>query len=119
MLNQHSLHLGIVNFWPLFHGLVDDDDVIENLLDLLMDSDTMLSPYGVRSLSARDQFYLSDKDASYRGNLFVHLHYMLLRGLKIYYTEGSPSMVNRPHLAIKTDKVYALVKERIVSTVYN
>ena len=54
MLNQHSLHLGIVNFWPLFHGLVDDDDVIENLLDLLMDTETILSPYGVRSLSARD-----------------------------------------------------------------
>ena len=43
---------------------------------------------------------------------------MLLRGLKAYYMVGSPSMVNRPHLAIKANNVYDLVKERIVSTVF-
>lgn len=57
IVNQHSVHLGIVNFWPLFYGLVDDPSVLENLFSLLQDSRRMLSPHGVRSLSALDQFY--------------------------------------------------------------
>ena len=52
--NQHSLHLGIVSFWPLFYGLVDDDEVLSNMLTLLEDESRMMSPYGVRSLSAKD-----------------------------------------------------------------
>ena len=92
MANQHSIHLGIVNYWPVFYGLVSDEEVLGNLLDLLEDPERMMSAHGVRSLSARDQFYMLDS-ATYRGNLFVHFHYMLLRGLKTYYMEGSLGMV--------------------------
>lgn len=56
--------------------------------------------------------------STYRGNLFVHLHYMLLRGLKTYYMTGSVSMVDKPELAIRADKIYHMIKERIVKTVY-
>ena len=68
------MHLGIVSFWPLFYGLVDDEAVLGKLFDLLEDESRMLSPFGVRSLSAKDQFYMLDSQ-TYRGNLFVHLHY--------------------------------------------
>ena len=37
MVNQHSVHLGIVNYFPLFYGIVDDARVLENLFDLLED----------------------------------------------------------------------------------
>ena len=77
----------------------------------------MLSVHGLRSLSARDQFYMLDT-STYRGNLFVHLHYMLLRGLKTYYMTGSVSMVDKPELAIRADKLHKIIKERIVKTVY-
>ena len=53
-INQHSVHLGIVNFFPLFYGLVDDTTVVEKLFDLLEDETRMMSAHGVRSLSARD-----------------------------------------------------------------
>lgn len=56
-LNQHSVHLGIVNFFPLFYGLVDDEKVLMTMLDLLKDENRMMAAHGVRSLSARDQFY--------------------------------------------------------------
>ena len=76
----------------------------------------MMSEHGVRSLSARDQFYMLDS-STYRGNLFVHLHYMLLRGLKKYYMEGSVSMVGKPELAQRASDLYDTIKERIVRTV--
>ena len=117
MVNQHSLHLGIVTFWPLFYGIVDDASVLENLFDLLEDPKRMMSEYGIRSLSAKDQFYLLDSN-TYRGNLFVHLHYLLLRGLKLYYMPGSVSMTDKPELALRAEKIYNMVRERIVETVY-
>lgn len=86
LVNQHSVHVGIVTFWPIFYGFIEEDSVLENLLSLLEDPQGMLSQYGVRSLSARDQFYGPDQ-GTYRGNLFVHFHYMLLRGLKLYFSD--------------------------------
>ena len=106
-----------MTFWPLFYGLVDDEVALKNLFDLLEDSERMLSPHGIRSLSALDQFYMLDSNV-YRGNLFVHLHYLLLRGLKIYYSEGSISMVDKPQLAAQAKRIYDVVRERIVTTVY-
>lgn len=90
-MNQHSVHLGIVNMWPLFYGLVDDEQVLSNLFDQLEDEERMMSKSGIRSLSAKDQFYMQ-ASAVYRGNVFVHLNYLLLRGLKTYYSETSISM---------------------------
>jgi len=118
LVNQHSVHVGIVNFWPLFYGLIDDTEVLGNLFTLLEDPERMLSPHGVRSLSALDQFYMLDS-STYRGNLFVHLHYMLLRGLHTYYSEGSISMEAKPELAARAGKLYKEIRERIVGSVYS
>ena len=91
--------------------------MLENLFDLLEDEQRMMSAHGLRSLSARDQFYMLDT-STYRGNLFVHLHYMLLRGLKTYYMPGSVSMVDKPELAVRAEKIHNTIKDRIVKTVY-
>ena len=88
--------------------MVDSDEVLENLLDLLMDESKMMSPHGVRSLSARDQFYMIEPNM-YRGNIFVHLHYLLLRGLKTYYMDDQNSLAHSD----KASKAYNLIKERI------
>ena len=77
----------------------------------------MSSEHGVRSLSAKDQFYLLDSN-TYRGNLFIHLHYLLLRGLKLYYMPSSVSMADKPELALRAERIYKTVRERIVATVY-
>ena len=55
--------------------------------------------------------------STYRGNLFVHFHYMLLRGLKTYYMHDSISMVDKPELAARASVIYETIKERITKTV--
>jgi len=77
----------------------------------------MMAEHGVRSLSAKDQFYQLDSK-TYRGNLFVHLHYMLLRGLKNYYSPESISMKDRPELAAKAKVLYESIRKNILNTVY-
>ena len=49
MVNQHSLHLGIVTFWPLFYGIVDDASVLENLFDMGM-TPTPFEPLWMKGL---------------------------------------------------------------------
>ena len=53
-MNQHSVHLGIVNYFPIFFGLVDDELILKTLLEHLGDESRMMAEHGVRTLSARD-----------------------------------------------------------------
>jgi hypothetical protein len=54
MINQFSLHVGIVNFFPIMFGLIEEDDKIKSSLRVLSDPATMLSNSGIRSLSKKD-----------------------------------------------------------------
>ena len=77
------------------------------MLKVLADESEMLSQHGVRTLSAKDQFFQLDSNL-YRGNIFIHLNYLLLRGLKKHYVgrvEGAAEL-------------YETIRERVVSTVF-
>jgi hypothetical protein len=54
LLNQFSVHVGIVNFFPMMFGLIEDEDKIKTSLQALADPSTMLSRAGIRSLSKKD-----------------------------------------------------------------
>ena len=45
------------SFWPLYAGLASQEDGAEMIRRYLISEDHMLSPYGLRSLSASDQDY--------------------------------------------------------------
>ena len=77
------------------------------MLEVLADESEMLSKHGARTLSAKDQFFQLDSNL-YRGNIFIHLNYLLLRGLKKYYVgriEGA-------------EELYMTIRERVVATVF-
>ena len=57
LYNQHSVHVGFVNFWPLFYGLIDSEALVLDMLKIATDSSQMMSEFGLRSLSKKDQFY--------------------------------------------------------------
>jgi len=65
----------------------------------------MLSEYGIRSLSNKDQFFRFGSDY-YRGNIFVWQNYLVLRGLRLYYFDNA-----------KAVQVYNLIRDRIIQTV--
>ena len=106
MFNQYSLHLGIASFLPLAYGLIDDKDELERAIQELTDETTMLCKHGLRSLSAKDQFFQIDSNL-YRGNVFIHLNYLVLRGLKKFYDKD-----------IAAQEAYRLIRSRLIDTVY-
>ena len=45
--------------------------------------------------------------------MFVHLNYLLLRGLKTYYMDDDVK------LAVRARKLHASIKSKVVETVFN
>lgn len=83
MVNSNSLHIGIVTLFPFMFGHLKQVDRLESILDILEDETQLMSKFGIRSLSAQDQFSAVSPN-SYRGNIFVHLNYLVLKGLNAY-----------------------------------
>ena len=54
LINSFNVHLGIVNFFPVMFGLIDDPEKVKASLKVLSDPELMLSKSGVRSLSKGD-----------------------------------------------------------------
>jgi mannosyl-oligosaccharide glucosidase len=69
-----------VNFFPIMFGLIDDPAQIQSSLRVLGDSEQMLAPAGIRSLSKQDQFYLYASDY-WRGAVWINVNFLALRGL--------------------------------------
>ena len=72
--------MGIVNFFPVMFGLIDDPAKVKASLKVLSDPELMLSKSGVRSLSKGDQFYLH-RSNYWRGAVWINVNFLTLRGL--------------------------------------
>jgi len=81
-------HVGYVNLYPLFFGLIKDSEPeFGNLLYYLESEDELLSPYGIRSLSKSDLLYHTGEDY-WRGNIWLNLNFLALRGLYKHYKQN-------------------------------
>ena len=88
-------HLGYVSLFPLLLRLLPADaPQLPAMLELLRDERTLWTPYGLRSLSAADRFYLranAPGDAPYwRGAIWINLNYLALAGLHHYASVEGP-----------------------------
>ena len=76
--------------------------------DLLTMVETeLVSGYGLRSLSPKDQFYHFESDYQ-RGNIFVWQNYLVLRGIKLYYSTD-----------LRMQKLYTKIRSSLLKTVQN
>ena len=74
----HVCHKGYVSLIPFLVGLLEHDHQnMKSVLDLISRSDELFSPYGLRSLSLRDDFY--GKNENYwRGPVWINMNYLAL-----------------------------------------
>ena len=108
--NTHNPHLGYVNLFPLFFGFLDvekDKIAFENLLKYLSDENELFSDFGIRSLSKSDLLYHSGEDY-WRGNIWICINYLTLRGLYIYY-------IDKSSLA---KKIYEKLRNNVIKSIY-
>lgn len=122
VFNQFSVHLGIVNFFPVMFGLIDVDSKLLPSLQALADKSTMLSNSGVRSLSKKDQFY-QYRSNYWRGAVWVNVNYLVLRGLFQNYMGirdiwGDSTGIPKTKGIESGADLYQSIRKGLVRTVY-
>jgi mannosyl-oligosaccharide glucosidase len=89
---QPAKHVGYVTLFPLLLTLLGpaEEAQLNALLDRMLDSAQLWSPYGLRSLSAGDLFYRQANapgdEPYWRGAVWMPINFLALRALQHYAT---------------------------------
>ncbi|KAK6511523.1 Processing alpha glucosidase I [Arthrobotrys musiformis] len=108
--NVHVCHVGYVSIFPFLLGLVRDDDKLKSILEIIGDEEQLWSPFGLRSLSRKDEFY-SKGENYWRGSVWVNMNYLAILRLKEYGSVKGPNQK-------KAAKLYAELRKNVVNNVY-
>lgn len=110
---EHSLvcHKGYMSLFPFMTGLVaPDSPKLGSILDLISDKDELWSPYGIRSLSKKDEFYETGENY-WRSPIWMNMNYLVLTNLlRIAQASG-------PHKE-RARTMYTELRSNLIETVY-
>ena len=99
--NTFSKHFGYVNLFPLFFGYLDvNSEAFLATLELIEDQKFLGSNFGVRSLSKSDDFFHRNDDY-WTGPIWININYLILRGLKMYYSQNERAKMLYTNLRYK------------------
>lgn len=82
---EHKLvcHKGYVSLFPFLTGLMrPDDEKTGQILNLLGSEEELFSPFGIRSLSKRDELYGTNENY-WRSPVWININYMALQQLRV------------------------------------
>ncbi|KAB2581295.1 Glycoside hydrolase family 63 [Lasiodiplodia theobromae] len=106
----HVCHKGYISLFPWVLGLVTDEEKVGSILDLVADEEEIWSPYGIRSLSKKDELYGTDENY-WRSPVWMCINYLVVA--RLLETAQSTS----PH-AKRAAKMYTELRKNLVETVY-
>lgn len=110
--SYHVCHAGYVSLFPLMLELLPAGSPhLGHVLDLLADPEHLWSPFGIRSLSPKDEFF-GQGDNYWRGPVWVHMSYLCLRALRNKYATTSG-----PHQA-KAQQIYDTLRQNVVNNTF-
>jgi len=76
-------HKGYISLFPFFTKLMSPDHPhLGAVLDLIRDPEELWSPYGLRSLSLKDEFYGTDENY-WRSPVWININYMVIQRLLV------------------------------------
>ena len=107
-------HLSYINLFAIIGGIYDlenskkDKEAFDNIINFLLDENELYSEFGIRSLSKNDLLYHTGDDY-WRGNVWINLNYLTLRGLYKYY-------INKNE---KAKEAYVKIRNNVIKTIYN
>lgn len=79
----HVCHKGYISIFPFLTGMIGPDSPrLKPILDLISDPEELWSPYGIRSLSKRDEFY-GTAENYWRGPIWMNINYLVLKNLYV------------------------------------
>ncbi|KAK5654811.1 hypothetical protein OQA88_6847 [Cercophora sp. LCS_1] len=110
--NELVCHKGYISLFPFLTGLVKPDSPkLGRILDLIGDEEELWSPYGIRSLSKRSEFY-GTAENYWRSPIWININYLAIVQLHTIATQDGPHQE-------KARGLYTRLRKNIVDTVYN
>ncbi|KAF2861225.1 glycoside hydrolase family 63 protein [Piedraia hortae CBS 480.64] len=107
----HVCHKGYISIFPFMTGLVGpQSDHLKDILNLIGDKEELWSPHGIRSLSKKDELYMTDENY-WRSPVWMNMNYLIVRNLHNIATQPGP------HRA-QASKLYTLLRHNLIKTVY-
>ncbi|GAB7364987.1 hypothetical protein MBLNU230_g5770t1 [Neophaeotheca triangularis] len=107
----HVCHKGYISLFPFMTGLMGPDHPhLKEVLDLIGNEDELWSPFGIRSLGKKDEFYGTDENY-WRSPVWMNINYLIVSSL--YNTATSSG----PHQA-QAITMYNALRKNLVETVY-
>ncbi|CDH50432.1 glycoside hydrolase family 63 protein [Lichtheimia corymbifera JMRC:FSU:9682] len=108
----HVCHKGYLSLFPLALGLVPaDSPKLGAILEMIRNEDELWSPYGLRSLSASDEYY-NTGEVYWRGPIWINMNYLTLQGLYNNYM-NTPGPYQK-----RAKEIYTELRNNIINTVY-
>lgn len=81
--NQLVCHKGYITLFPFLTGLLKHDDPkLGSLLKIIGDEDELWSPFGLRSLSKKSEFYGTDENY-WRSPIWINMNYLAIVQLHV------------------------------------
>lgn len=115
---QHVKHVGYVSVFPLLLKLLPPDSPkLRALLTQVTDPAHLWSPFGLRSLSTRDQFFEQENapgdNPYWRGAIWMNANYLALDALHYYAqpSTGSPFQT-------EFQSAYTALRANVIANVY-
>lgn len=108
----HVCHKGYLSLFPLNLGLLPvDSPKLGSILDMIENEHELWSPYGLRSLSASDEFFGTGENY-WRGPIWININYLTLQSLYKNYIQ-----VPGPYQA-QAQKIYTKLRDNVIRNVY-
>lgn len=108
----HICHKGYLTLFPLTLGLLPvDSPKLGALLDIIESEAELWSPYGLRSLSASDEFFGIGENY-WRGPIWININYLTLQSLYKNYMH-TPGPYQK-----RAQKIYSKLRDNLIRNVY-
>ena len=98
-----DVHTGILNLFPAMLGHLPNDEQVQGSLEILL-SDSMVSKFGVRSLSRYDVEYHEGGNQQH-GNVWIVANYLAVRGIDRHLTSFNGKSGTRLQVADASDAI--------------
>ena len=93
---RYSPHVGYGSILPIAFGMLEPYSAEFNAtLELMTDPDMLNTSHGLSSIATTSPYYLMNKDAYWRGPVWINMNYLALRGMKIHYPDAAQEAYTR------------------------
>jgi len=110
--STHVCHKGYISLFPFMTGLLGPEHPhLKDVLDLIGNENELWSPFGIRSLSARDEGYGQDENY-WRSPIWINMNYLIVNELLNIAQQPGPQKE-------RATTLYSGLRQNLVENVYN